>query len=122
MFDPKSFLDFAEALLKDRSYQEETKFRTSTSRAYYAIFLKVRETIPKKLKSQMRGGIHAWLIDLLKTSSTAENKRFGFSLQNLRNDRNKADYELDPFYSSTQTAYRLIKPKILWDDLPNLRF
>lgn len=122
MFDPQSFLDFAEALLKDRSYHEETKSRTSISRAYYAIFLNVRETLPKRIKSQARGSIHLWLIDLLKTSQANRNKRFGFSLQSLRDDRNKGDYELNPFYGPTQTALRLIKAKMLWNDIPNLRF
>ena len=122
MFDPQSFLDFAEALLKDRSNHEETKSRTSISRAYYAIFLNVRETLPKRIKSQARGSIHLWLIDLLKTSQANRNKRFGFSLQSLRDDRNKGDYELNPFYGPTQTALRLIKAKMLWNDIPNLRF
>jgi uncharacterized protein (UPF0332 family) len=117
MFDPQSFLDLAEALLKDRSYHEETKSRTSIGRAYYAIFLNVRETLPRRIKSQARGSTHLWLIDLLKTSQTNGNRRFGFSLQNLRDDRNKADYELDPFYGPTETALRLIKAKMLWNDI-----
>lgn len=91
-FDPLLLLVLADNLCADVNYHDESKYRTSISRAYYAAHLTAR----CKLESSgfiftEKKNVHQEVIDQLKNS----NKKASDMLYKLRRDRNKADYKLD---------------------------
>lgn len=71
-FDPIKFLGLASDLFDDTNYDEEERYRTCISRAYYATHLFTREKL-KKLGfvvetgiDKRKGDIHQIVIDALK--------------------------------------------------------
>jgi uncharacterized protein (UPF0332 family) len=96
-FDPEHFLNLAKGLVDDSNYDEEARYRTAISRAYYATHLiskKKLEDIGVKFPiedDKNMGIIHMMVIDYL----IKRNDPIGRMLKGLRKNRNKADYNLD---------------------------
>lgn len=100
-FDPKNFLNFAKEMIDDLGHDEEARYRTAVSRAYYAahlvckkifIEMKVKTFIEIKVEDEENMAIiHKMVIDhLLKI-----NDPIGRMFKSLRRIRNKADYNMD---------------------------
>jgi len=91
--DPTEYLDLAARLIADGT---EAAFRTAVSRAYYGAFhtavLLIKEmgvSLPVGLES------HQKVRYCLMESGEAPGLQAGDTLQVLRQDRNRADYDLD---------------------------
>lgn len=91
-FDPCLLLNLSSSLFQDDKYDEEAKYRTSISRAYYAAFLISRTYLESKgWYFDPAGTVHKEVISHMKKDSTL----VGTLLFKLRQDRNDADYNLD---------------------------
>lgn len=107
--DPSKFFDFAEAIEKSNAYitDEETDCRTGIGRAMYSIFLEYREEIGNKIQAidtilaakyrnfitsrrRDKGKIHGIIPDILMMCNPVLRDQY----LNLREERNKADYNL----------------------------
>lgn len=114
-FDPKQFLNIATRLFVDRNYDDhvkEAKYRTCTSRAYYAVHLFAKEklerlgfTFPEE-KDKGKGIIHYRVIDTLKGLKEKDKivwgrkrgkreKKLWERLNDLREIRGEADYDMN---------------------------
>jgi len=101
VLNPEKFLVLATVLLRDAEYDEEARYRTCISRAYYATHLFTREKL-KKIgvvivvgKDERKGAIHEKVIEALK----GKNAQLGKMLSDLRERRGDADYDLDMKFS-----------------------
>jgi len=94
VFEPLQFLEVASRILKDRNYEEEPRWRTAISRAYYAAFLTVKKRLEEwgySFADVHR--LHRDVIDgAMKRDSTMGNK-----LETLFNHRVDADYMVQAF-------------------------
>jgi len=102
-FDSKDFLKLAEQLYGDQTYKhvKEAALRTSVSRAYYAIFLFMRELVRAKLsdtwlidlfsKVSESGLIHSCVKEIIGRADRYVEKLYG----NLFRMRKKSDYNLN---------------------------
>ncbi|RLE48412.1 MAG: hypothetical protein DRJ18_02100 [Candidatus Methanomethylicota archaeon] len=102
-FDPKNFLELSEQLYTDQSYYHirEAALRTTISRAYYAVFLTMRELVRKKLSNTQliysfediskSGLIHS----CIKRIMDRVDKYLGYVYGKLFMMRKRADYELN---------------------------
>jgi uncharacterized protein (UPF0332 family) len=92
----RGFLTLAARLT---SGTEEADWRTAVSRAYYAAFHAARSlltdlgfTVPREERA------HKYLSFRLTNAQVGRSARVGLDLDNLRTERNRADYDLgDPF-------------------------
>ena len=97
-FNPCLFLNLSCKLSEDSNYDDESKYRTSISRAYYAAFLVTRTYLESKgynynydpLK-QERENVHSKVFHDLKK----RNPHISNILFKLRQNRNNADYDLN---------------------------
>lgn len=90
-FDPQRLLDLADKLCNDQNYQDESKYRTSISRAYYAAFLTARDKLESTgITFSEDRSVHTEVREQLKI----KNKLASDMLYNLRRERNNADYKL----------------------------
>jgi uncharacterized protein (UPF0332 family) len=86
------FLTVAQSLLSDRS---EAAWRSAVSRAYYAAFHRAREVLENLGFAVSRGErAHAYLWLRLSNCGNPRIQTTGAALRSLRQDRNRADYEL----------------------------
>lgn len=95
-FDPEYFLSLAKDMVGDLDYDEDARYRTAVSRAYYAAHLisrKIFEEMGVKfpIDPENEGKIHTMVIDAL----IKVNEPTSVVLKKLRKIRNKADYDLD---------------------------
>lgn len=102
-FNPTDFLKLAEQLHKDDKYQHviQAALRTSISRAYYAAFLTVRETIRVKLQDTeliylfeevaRSGFIHSCIMRIIGRANRYMEKIYG----KLFKMRKESDYDLN---------------------------
>jgi uncharacterized protein (UPF0332 family) len=101
-FDPQHFLDLATNLVSDTKYNDEARYRTSISRAYYAAHLISRKKLELKgcnfLKDE---SVHKKVIESMKQI----NPHIGDMLFQLRRKRNDADYEVNIQTTIYMTAY-----------------
>lgn len=82
------FLDFAKSLPEDR----EIDIRNSISRAYYAAY---HACYPNYSHDRLaEGGVHNKLISALIKSPSAQDRRVGYILQQIKSLRTVADYSL----------------------------
>lgn len=86
--DKSEFLEFANNL----PAINEINNRNAISRAYYAAFHYCNEAFYSN--RQASGGVHARLIDGLIKSTNSADRQIGYILQDIRNRRTIADYEL----------------------------
>jgi uncharacterized protein (UPF0332 family) len=90
-FNPQLLLVLADDLCEDPNYDDEAKYRTSISRAYYAAYLTARcELESTGIDFSKSVTVHKEVFEQLKK----KNKRVSNMLFNLRLKRNDADYEL----------------------------
>lgn len=87
-FDWGKFIELAEKLQQEKS---EEAFRTAVSRAYYGVFCPLRNL--KRLRGYTTGNVHRELIDRLKASQNKTEQEIGQILDDLRKERNHADYD-----------------------------
>jgi len=95
-FDWSQYLRLAEELAGQGSTSpcQEAKWRSSVSRSYYAAFCTARNhlrdmdgvTIPSE-------GVHKFVRETFVKSGDMSRKQIGTSLDRLRIDRNKTDYD-----------------------------
>lgn len=91
-FDPCLLLSLSSALSEDTNYEDESKYRTSISRAYYAAFLVARCYLESSGYSfPPDSNVHKKVIDYMKD----KNSFISNLLFKLRDRRNHADYDLD---------------------------
>jgi uncharacterized protein (UPF0332 family) len=74
----------------------EAHWRTAVGRAYYALMLEVRDAMTSWGISQpVPSQVHQMVRRRLFTSSDADAKRIAITLDDLRESRNRADYETE---------------------------
>lgn len=115
-FQPVDFLRVAERLYEDSSGgYEQGALRTAVSRAYYAAFLTWREKIraadPNYVgRAEGLGGsdIHRAVIEWLERRGLKSESAF---LRKLRRERNRADYDLNAYFTREEVdrALRLAR-------------
>lgn len=91
-FDPRDFLDLAEALVA-RSDATEADLRTAISRAYYALHLRARQRLIERGRMQSTGtGLdHQIVIESLRAGGGSQ----GDQGDAVRTERNIADYDIE---------------------------
>ena len=89
-FDWIDFVKLAKKLIEDR---EEASLRSGISRAYYGVFCIARNR--KGLKNYKKGDVHRVVIESFKNSNDFNEQYVGWVLDELRRNRNHADYEED---------------------------
>jgi uncharacterized protein (UPF0332 family) len=109
--DGSAFLELAKELVKQatRLPNQEAKLRTAISRAYYAAFLKARYHLRYKEHDRnipRNVDVHKYVREKFKASEIAERKEIAQGLENLREERNKADY--DPNYRDLSRNSQLV--------------
>jgi uncharacterized protein (UPF0332 family) len=103
-FDPQHFLNLATNLASDAKYNDEARYRTAISRAYYAAYLVGRKKLELTGYTFSREeNTHQTVIGFIRRINPA----IGDMLSKLRKKRNDADYELDNQISSYTTSYFL---------------
>ena len=96
--DPREFLTLADEL---RSSDRECALRTSVSRSYYGLFNFLRQDIAQE--KAFSGGVqdHARVHQYLTAANNSVMRSVGVTVHDLRNERNRADYELAPALEKT---------------------
>jgi len=89
-FKWEDFILLAERLIQN---DDEASLRTCISRAYYGIFCIARNK--KGFKDYKYANVQKIVIEKYKNSDKKEEKIIGKILDNLRKERNKADYYED---------------------------
>jgi uncharacterized protein (UPF0332 family) len=102
-FDWSAYLDLAKTctthcILSDSQNNtalEEAKLRSSTSRAYYSIFLRSRNYVRDSLNTDLpkNGTVHRRVFTTLRGSNSRDQKNLSELLHRLRRFRNQADYD-----------------------------
>jgi len=98
MFDPTDFLTVARDLgASDRAATTPARLRTAFGRAYYALFLLVREEISSRHHIHYRRLPHGAVYTHLQSPRAGQEVReLGRELQRMYTLRQNADYELAP--------------------------
>ena len=91
--NPKDFLAVAMFLSKGSS---EAAIRSLVSRAYYAMLIYIREIMVNELHIQFLDGqnIHEWIPRYLKYSQLPDAKDLSKKINDFRDMRNCADYDM----------------------------
>lgn len=96
-FDWSEYLKLAQELAGDGAGlpNEESKLRSSVSRAYYAAFCKARNHLRDidGYQISQHVNVHKHVRDQFKDCSNKSRKKIGTDLDRLRKRRNKADYD-----------------------------
>lgn len=102
-FDPLLFLGLAEAMDCDT----EAQIRTVINRSYYAVFLRARDNLADKglMTKSLLGDDHGKVIHVLKSHKRVS---AGMKLDDLREMRRDADYEMDLSISPDKASKALI--------------
>ena len=85
------YIDLADRLIQDAS---EAAYRSAISRAYYGAFCLARDTA--QLSDYGKTDVHKVVADQYLHSSEGKKRLIGNKLEELRRNRNRADYN-DPF-------------------------
>jgi len=74
---------------------QEARLRAAISRAYYAVFCKCRNYLRDKENHRIPSGgkAHQYVQNEFKRSMNKLRRQIGQTLERLRSDRNKADYD-----------------------------
>lgn len=110
-FNWKEYVRLAEFLHKQGS---EECLRSAISRAYYGVFGIVRNL--KGLK-ETRADIHSMVINSFKNSYKKDEKFVGKLLDDLRRQRNIADYDEEKVISFEDSKRCILKAKEILDKL-----
>lgn len=115
----RDFLTFAKTLY---ALDNEAARRTSVSRAYYALYHHVRERlilsgIPVTTKPEE----HQKMARYLKNSGIDDAKYVGEQMNDIREKRNNADYELnDSSFNKNTCALYCVKAESLFKQLDSI--
>ena len=91
--NPRDFLDVANALIVGAT---EAAWRSAVSRAYYAAFHAARRLLRDLgFRTPRADQAHAYLWLRLSNCGDAQMVTAGQKLQDLRGERNRADYDID---------------------------
>ncbi len=101
-FDWRKYIELADELLKQGS---EAHWRSSISRAYYGVFCLARNK--SGYKNVKTANVHKDVIQYYKMSSNPDYKLVGKVLDELRRNRNDADYNGERMIDS-QLAERVL--------------
>ena len=111
-FNPQLLLDLANKLYEDPNYDDEARYRTSISRAYYAAYLTARCKLESTcINFTKKSTAHEEVSDALRDID----KHASNMLYNLRKHRNKADYNLDIKIQKGQALACLKSSKFIVD-------
>lgn len=78
----------------------EVQYRVVAGRAYYAAYHAVNNTYTADNATFSTSGMHARLINTLKSSGSKEDRRIGYTLQACKDVRTEAEYVLGADFSS----------------------
>lgn len=120
IFDPKKYIVLANDIINDSNYDEQTRYRSSISRAYYAAFLVARDKLKAKYpiyfkENDDNENIHKKIIEFLKST----HPHIGDMLFNLRRKRNKADYNMTYNFNIKTTNSHKEDAEDLIDEIDN---
>jgi len=107
-FNWVEYVKLAEDLQKQRG---ESYLRSSISRAYYGVFCIARNK--KGYKNSRQSNVHWEVINAYKNSSIQDEKYVGKLLDDLRKQRNDADYDEDKTISAALAQRVILKSKII---------
>jgi len=97
IFDWSEYLNLAQEMagFAAAPSSQEAKLRSAVSRAYYATFCKARNHLRDKEGHQIpsSGDAHIYVRDQFQNSKDRLRRGIGSTLNRLRIDRNKADYD-----------------------------
>ena len=117
-FNPEIFLGIAKRIKEDKTLNEQGKIRTIIGRAYYAAFLSAREYfILYKAKSFDKEHQHQDVIDALDEFDAYHLKNW---LEQLRDNRVKADYNLRIFLDMNFCENSLLLSKEIIDGIEGI--
>lgn len=118
-FSPKEFLDVGESLHNGRVVDPlEGRFRTTISRAYYAVFLQMQQEMRRIQNWSTYTITHGDLLALLEGHAHAKVGLFGVQLRQLRNRRFDSDYKVEKTISVTEEKIQLMSAKSLILEAP----
>ena len=103
--DPAAFLDIAQQW---QASDSEAERRTSIGRSYYTLFNILRQSLSSRGVPFSRREVHQQLVRYLTQCRHREATRIGETLNNLRVQRNDADYDMNITIDTrdSQVAYR----------------
>ena len=117
-FNPEIFLNIAKKIKEDKTLNEQGKIRTIIGRAYYAAFLSAREYFRLyKAKSFDKEHQHQDVIDALDEFDAYNLK---YWLEQLRDNRVKADYYLNNFLDMNLCENSLLLSKEIIDGIEGI--
>jgi len=111
--EPTDFLKTAELLASE---QEESHLRTSIGRSYYSAYLHFREYLRKLGFVNKKYESHFFVSNLLSNSKNNEAIRVSAILNDLKQVRTDADYELDISISVNEAKDTLAKARKVIND------
>ncbi len=118
VFDPREFLDLANQIYTDKSYNHEAAWRTVISRAYYASFLaSFKRLSDLKRNFQDSDRIHRDVIEAVM----GMNSGVGNWLETLRTARVAADYKLMASIQKGNCQNLLRLAEHILRDIPQVR-
>jgi len=118
--DPKAFLDFAHELTKRT---DEAALRTCVSRSYYALFNSMAQFIEEHIgRLSHSAADHDKVVFYFNNCSVADITEVASALNDLRSDRNRADYQLDEiqFCNQPMVAFLYKKAEIAYNKFAKL--
>ena len=102
--DPLEFLEVAKAF-SDSVQERQT--RTSIGRAYYAVFNHLRQRLEPLKPLPLNAEAHALVVRYLSDAPNQNLKSLGQTLNDLRNSRNTADYNMNVTVDAQQSKLAL---------------
>ncbi len=93
--------DFRVVAEQNYKFETEIGYRNCVSRAYYSMYHNALELITQEIPNYTQKGVHACLLTYLAEGSASEPyepkelRKLSYVLQQQRNNRFKADYDLD---------------------------
>ena len=103
--EPLDFLEIA----NDLQYSsKEAGVRTAVSRAYYAVFNYVRSYLAENNISLSNRHVHQHLYLCVKNSGVSGTRSVGQTIDELRADRQEADYEMESDRWKEKTCQLLV--------------
>ena len=95
--------------------QSEVERRIVASRHYYATFHKCRPLAEARGHFTDAGGVHAQVIDALTREPINRNlQSIGYKLQRCRDERGRADYEIDEEFTEVDGQAMKQECKAIW--------
>ncbi len=98
-------LEFLEVAKKLKDSLNESDRRTSVSRSYYSVFNYIRTYLEENSIPIPTFAGHEVLIQYLKHSGMSKGKMLGQMVEDLRTERNKADYDMKTQRFNNKTCH-----------------